>query len=62
MFPNIYHRNIANSQRVHSYNVTGKDVTTAIVDTGVLSNPDIQHSLARDDENIPIMLDPDGRD
>ena len=55
--------NIANSQRVHDlYNVTGKDVTIAIVDTGVdFSNPDIQHSLARDDENMPIMLDPDGQ-
>ena len=55
--------NIANSERVHTlYNVTGKDVTIAIIDTGVdFSNPDMQHSLARDSENIPIMLDPDGR-
>ena len=55
--------NIANSERVHSlYNVTGKDVKIAIIDTGVdFSNPDIQHSLARDSENIPIMLDPDGQ-
>ncbi len=55
--------NIANSERVHTlYNVTGKDVTIAIIDTGVdFSNPDMQHSLARDSENIPIMLDPDGQ-
>ena len=55
--------NIANSELVHNlYNVTGKDVTIAIIDTGVdFSNPDLQHSLARDDENIPIMLDPDGQ-
>ncbi|MDC0203667.1 S8 family serine peptidase [Candidatus Nitrosopelagicus sp.] len=55
--------NIANSERVHElYNVTGKDVTIAIIDTGVdFSNPDMQHSLARDVENIPIMLDPDGQ-
>ena len=55
--------NIANSERVHTlYNVTGKDVTIAIIDTGVdFSNPDVQHSLARDSENIPIMLDPDGQ-
>jgi len=55
--------NIAKSEYVHNlYNVTGKDVTIAIVDTGVdFSNPDMQHSLARDDENIPIMLDPDGQ-
>ena len=55
--------NIANSREVHNlYNVTGKDVTVAIVDTGVdFSNPDIQHAVARDDENKPIMLDPDGQ-
>ena len=55
--------NIANSQVVHNlYNVTGKDVTIAIIDTGVdFSNPDLQHSLARDENNIPIMLDPDGQ-
>ena len=37
--------NIANSERVHSlYNVTGKDVKIAIIDTGVdFSNPDIKH-------------------
>jgi subtilisin family serine protease len=55
--------NIANSERVHSiYNVTGKDIKIAIIDTGVdFSNPDIQHSLARDEQNLPIMLDPDGQ-
>ena len=55
--------NIANSERVHSlYNVTGKNVKIAIIDTGVdFSNLDIQHSVARDEQNIPIMLDPDGQ-
>jgi len=55
--------NIANSERVHSlYNVTGNDIKIAIIDTGVdFSNPDIQHSLARDKQNMPIMLDPDGQ-
>tara|TARA_Y100000590_G_scaffold376016_1_gene441291 strand:+ start:1155 stop:5387 length:4233 start_codon:yes stop_codon:yes gene_type:complete len=55
--------NIANSKSVHKlYNITGKDVRIAIVDTGVdFSNPDLQHSLARDDQNVPIMLDPDGQ-
>ncbi|WP_067958154.1 S8 family serine peptidase [Nitrosopumilus sp. Nsub] len=44
------------------YNSTGNDVVVAIVDTGVdFSNPDIQHSLARDKFNRPIMLDPDGQ-
>ena len=51
------------TEHVHTlYNVTGNDVTIAIIDTGVdFSNPDMQHSLARDDENMPIMLDPDGQ-
>jgi len=44
------------------YNVTGKGVTIAIVDTGVdFSNPDIKDSLARDEFNHPIMIDADGQ-
>ena len=44
------------------YNSTGNDIVIAIVDTGVdFSNPDIQHSLARDKSNYPLMLDPDGQ-
>jgi subtilisin family serine protease len=44
------------------YNVTGNGIKIAIVDTGVdFSNNDIQHSLARDEKNHPIMLDPDGQ-
>ena len=44
------------------YNSTGNDIVIAIVDTGVdFSNPDIQHSLARDEFNNPLMLDPDGQ-
>ena len=44
------------------YNATGNDIVIAIVDTGVdFSNPDIQHSLARDEMNYPMMLDPDGQ-
>ena len=41
--------NIANSEHVHNlYNVTGKDVTIAIIDTGVdFSNPDMQHEIGR---------------
>ena len=55
--------NIANSEQVHKlYNITGNGVTVAIVDTGVdFSNPDIMESLARDDDNNPIMLDADGQ-
>ena len=44
------------------YNVTGNGINIAIVDTGVdFSNLDIQHSLARDKNNHPIMLDSDGQ-
>ena len=55
--------NIANSENVHKlYNVTGKGVTVAVVDTGVdFSNSDVMESLARDDDNNPIMLDTDGQ-
>ena len=45
-----------------NYNASGNGTVIAIVDTGVdFSNPDIQHSLARDNINHPIMLDPDGQ-
>ena len=55
--------NLANSIDVHKlYNVTGDGIRIAIIDTGVdFSNPDMQHSLARDNDNKPIMLDPDGQ-
>jgi len=55
--------NLANSIDTHKiYNVTGDGVKIAIIDTGVdFSNMDIRHSLARDENNIPIMLDPDGQ-
>ncbi len=45
------------------HDAAGEGVTIAIVDTGVdFSNPDIQHSLARDaDTGHPLMLDPDGQ-
>ena len=44
------------------YGSSGNGTVIAIVDTGVdFSNLDIQHSLARDKINHPIMLDPDGQ-
>ena len=44
------------------YNVTGSGIKIAVVDTGVdFSNLDIQHSLYRDKNNHPVMLDPDGQ-
>ena len=54
----ISHSDIAQK----NYGVTGNGTTIAIIDTGVdFSNPDIQHSLARDKINHPIMLDADGQ-
>ncbi|MFQ5497852.1 MAG: S8 family serine peptidase [Nitrosopumilus sp.] len=45
-----------------NYDASGNGTVIAIVDTGVdFSNPDIQHSLARDKINHPIMFDPDGQ-
>ncbi|KFM16372.1 Subtilisin J protein, partial [Marine Group I thaumarchaeote SCGC RSA3] len=50
------------SSAKQNYNASGNGTVIAIVDTGVdFSNPDIQHSLARDEINHPIMLDPDGQ-
>ena len=44
------------------YGMTGDGITIGIVDTGVdFSNPDIRESLARDELNHPLMLDPDGQ-
>lgn len=44
------------------YNSSGNGTVIAVVDTGVdFSNPDMQHSLARDSLNHPIMFDPDGQ-
>jgi len=45
-----------------NFGYTGKGIKIAVVDTGVdFSNPDIGHSLARDENNHPIMLDADGQ-
>lgn len=44
------------------YNVTGKGVTVAVVDTGTdFSNEDMRHAVARDANGIPVMLDADGQ-
>ena len=54
---------IASSKNANEeFGYTGKGVTVAVIDTGVdFSNPDIQHSVARDKNNHPIMLDADGQ-
>ena len=53
---------VQSDKAFEKYNYNGSGVNIAIVDTGVdFSNPDMQHSLARDKNNIPIMLDADGQ-
>lgn len=44
------------------YGYDGKGITIGIVDTGTdFSNPDVQDSLARDQNNHPVMIDADGQ-
>lgn len=54
---------VTGATAAHSaYNATGRGVTIAVVDSGVdFSNPDMWHAVARDRNNHPIMLDPDGQ-
>jgi len=71
-FPLDYHSELEDASRIgqitgadfaqEKYDVTGKGVTIAVVDTGVdFSNPDIKDTLARDNLNHPIMIDVDGQ-
>lgn len=54
-------RLISGLDGTESYNATGRGIVVAVVDTGVdFSNPDIRHSLARDERGHPVMIDPDG--
>ncbi|TSA17962.1 MAG: peptidase S8 [Nitrosopumilales archaeon] len=44
------------------YGYTGKGITIGIVDTGTdFSNPDVRDSVARDKNNVPVMIDADGQ-
>jgi len=59
---NQIRKSTGSEQAFVKYNYTGAGIKIAIVDTGVdFSNPDIKDSLARDKNNNPIMLDPDGQ-
>ncbi len=52
----------ASSGYTGELNYTGRGATVAVIDTGVdFSNPDMRHAIARDRNNIPIMLDADGQ-
>ncbi len=53
---------IGSDEVFRKYAYTGKGIIIGIVDTGTdFSNPDIQDSLARDQNNHPIMIDADGQ-
>ncbi len=46
----------------HKYGFTGNGIKIGIVDTGTdFSNPDMQDAVARDKNNIPVMIDADGQ-
>ena len=71
-FPLDFHSEVDDASRIQEitradsakekYDVSGKGVTIAVVDTGVdFSNPDITTTLARDKFNHPIMIDVDGQ-
>jgi hypothetical protein len=47
---------------IQKYNYTGAGIKIGIVDQGTdFSNPDMQGSVARDNNNVPIMIDADGQ-
>src|SRR5437867_7548448 len=47
---------------IHKYGYTGYGIKIGIVDTGTdFSNPDMKDSVARDERNIPVMIDADGQ-
>ncbi len=53
---------IGSDEAAERYGVTGEGVTVAIVDTGTdFSNSDMRDAVARDENNVPIMLDADGQ-
>lgn len=53
---------LGSSKVIQQYNYTGDGIKIGIVDTGTdFSNPDVTNSLARDKNNIPIMIDADGQ-
>ncbi|MDE1829893.1 MAG: S8 family serine peptidase, partial [Thaumarchaeota archaeon] len=53
---------LGSSKVIQQYNYTGDGIKIGIVDTGTdFSNPDVKNSLARDKNNIPIMVDVDGQ-
>ena len=53
---------VTGASAAHALGATGAGVVVAIVDTGTdFSNPDLLDAVARDANNHPVMLDPDGQ-
>lgn len=53
---------VTGASAAHALGATGDGVVVAIVDTGTdFSNPDLIRAVARDANNHPLMLDPDGQ-
>ncbi len=53
---------LGSNKVIQQYNYTGDGIKIGIVDTGTdFSNPDVRDSLARDKNNIPVMIDADGQ-
>ncbi len=53
---------LGSSQVIDKYNYTGAGIRVGIVDTGTdFSNLDVRSSLARDSNNVPVMIDADGQ-
>ncbi len=53
---------LGSSKVIQQYNYTGDGIKIGIVDTGTdFSNLDVRNSLARDKDNMPVMIDADGQ-
>ncbi len=53
---------LGTDQVIKKYDYTGEGIKIGIVDQGTdFSNPDMQDSVARDGNNIPVMIDADGQ-
>src|SRR5487761_2546737 len=54
--------NLGSNKVIHKYGYTGNGIKIGIVDTGTdFTNPDVQDSVARDKNNVPVMIDADGQ-
>ncbi|MDE1861474.1 MAG: S8 family serine peptidase [Thaumarchaeota archaeon] len=53
---------LGSSRVMEEYHYDGKGIRIGIVDTGTdFSNPDVKDSVARDNANVPVMIDADGQ-